>query len=221
MRAKYILAPTAGAKHKRGGVLQIMEIVTTTQTHDNMLDAAKHSARTKYETALHLAATAKDAARDAVLIMAEVGAMLEVGWEATRRGQVGADAGGEVRDNAGDNRPATRGSMAESWGIPRDDAEKALWLNRNREQLELELWPQDVAKVSARFCGLLPAPFSEGKEQRDTERPVTGHWLTYAGKLQRNLSSLISDRPLAKWRDDERESMRVALQPIVDLWKQL
>jgi len=181
-----------------------MEIVTT-QTHDNMLDAAKHAARSKYETALHLAATAKDAARDAVLLMAEVGAMLEVGWEATRRG-----------DEA-----TTRSSMAESWGIPRDDAEKALWLNRNREQLELELWPQDVAKVSARFCGLLPAPFSEGKEQRDTERPATGHWLTYAGKLQRNLSSLISDRPLAKWRDDEKESMRVALQPIVDLWKQL
>ena len=218
-----------------------MEIVTTVTTHDNMLDAAKHAARTKYETALHLAATAKDAARDAVLLMAEVGAMLEVGWEATRRGQVGAEGGaeggtvagaegghdarGEVGSegghDAGDNRPATRGAMAESWGIPRDDAEKALWLNRNREQLELELWPQDVAKVSARFCGLLPAPFSEGKEQRDTERPVTGHWLTYAGKLQRNLSSLISERPLAKWRDDERESMRVALQPIVDLWKQL
>lgn len=198
-----------------------MEIITTATTHDNAYDAAKNAARSKYETALHLAATAKDAARDAVLLMAEVGAMLELGWESVRRGDAGVDAGDEAGVEAGDNRPTARGTMAESWGIPRDDAEKAVWLNRNREQLELELWPQDVAKVSARFCGLLPAPFAEGKEQRDGERAPSGHWLTYAGKLQRNLSSLLTDRPLAKWRDDERESMRVALQPIVDLWKQL
>lgn len=175
--------------------------------------AIAEQARAKYELATNLAITAKDAARDAVLAMADMGAMVELGWEMCRGGKTGDDAGA----------PATRAGMLESWGIPLDDADKATYLHRNREQLELALWPQDVAKIAGRFVGLLPPPGSAHRSTDDPERTggAPSHWLSYAGKLHKSVSALFDSKPVEQWRLDERENVKKSLRPIVELWERL
>lgn len=177
-----------------------MEIVEENQTLT--LKAIEQEAKAKYELAQHLAATAKGSARDAVLAMADCGTMLLMARE------------------------HVRGSKSE-WiiglGIPLPDADKAVFLSRNREQLELDLWPADVAKVGARFVGLLPPPVSANRAENDPER-TTGapnHWLSYAGKLNRGLVELFNSRPIDRWRDDERTNVKLALKPIVELYEKL
>jgi len=71
--------------------------------------------------------------------------------------------------------------------------------------------------------GILPPPGSAGREENDPER-TTGastHWLTYAGKLQRSFTDLFARKPVEQWRADERESLRVSLKPIVEIYNKL
>lgn len=110
-----------------------MEIVNNTLT----LDAIEIQAREQYALALRHAIDAKASAREAVLSMADCGQMLLMGREHVR---------------------GPKGEWIVGLGIPLQDAEKAVFLARNRDQLELDLWPQDVAKVGAQFVGMLPPP---------------------------------------------------------------
>jgi hypothetical protein len=174
-----------------------MEIVehNTTLT----LDAIEQQAKQQYALAQSLAADAKVSARQAILAMADCGQMLLMGREHVRGGKA---------------------EWIASLGIPLPDADKAVFLARNRDQLVLDLWPQDVAKVGAQFVGLLPPPGSSNRSTDDPERSTgaANHWLAYAGKLNRGLNDLFGSRPLDQWRDDEREHVRVALQPLVDVY---
>ena len=158
--------------------------------------------RAAYAEANALAVTAKANARAAVLRMADCGQMLMVAKD-------------HVRGN--------RNEWLTSLGIDADKAAKAIHLARNRDQLELELWPADMAKLGAQMLGILPPPGSAGREENDPER-TTGastHWLTYAGKLQRSFTDLFARKPVDQWRHDERESLRVSLKPIVDIYNKL
>jgi hypothetical protein len=177
-----------------------MEIVEQTQTLT--LDAIEQEAKAKYALAQHLAATAKDAARDAVLAMADCGQMLLMGREHVR---------------------GPKGEWIVGLGIPLEAADKAVFLARNREQLELDLWPADIAKVGAQFVGLLPPPGSANRAENDPERSTgaPNHWLSYAGKLNRGLVELFNSRPVDRWRDDERTNVKLALKPIVELYEKL
>lgn len=176
-----------------------MEIVESTTL---TLDAIEQQARDKYALAQHLAATAKYTARDAVLAMADCGTMLLMGREHVR---------------------GPKGEWIVGLGIPLADADKAVFLARNREQLELDLWPSDIAKVGAQFCGLLPPPGSANRAENDPERSTgaPNHWLSYAGKLNRGLVELFNSRPVDRWRDDERTNVKLALKPIVELYEKL
>jgi hypothetical protein len=80
-----------------------MEIVEQQTTLT--LEAIEREAKSKYELAQHLAATAKDAARDAVLAMADCGQMLLMGREHVR---------------------GPKGEWIVGLGIPLPDAEKAV-----------------------------------------------------------------------------------------------
>jgi hypothetical protein len=80
-----------------------------------------------------------------------------------------------------------------------------------------------MAKLGAQMLGILPPPGSSGREENDPER-TTGastHWLTYAGKLQRSFTDLFARKPVEQWRADERESLRVSLKPIVEIYSKL
>jgi hypothetical protein len=80
-----------------------------------------------------------------------------------------------------------------------------------------------MAKLGAQMLGILPPPGSSGREENDPER-TTGastHWLTYAGKLQRSFTDLFTRKPVEQWRADERESLRVSLKPIVEIYNKL
>jgi hypothetical protein len=177
-----------------------MEIVEEQKTPT--LEAIELHAKEKYALAQHLAATAKESARDAVLAMADCGQMLLMGREHVR---------------------GPKGEWIVGLGIPLADADKAVFLARNREQLELDLWPQDIAKVGAQFCGLLPPPGSANRGEHDPERTsgAPNHWLSYAGKLNRGLVELFNSRPVEQWRDDERTNVKLALKPIVELYESL
>jgi hypothetical protein len=158
--------------------------------------------RSAYAEANALALTAKGNARAAVLRMADCGQMLMV---------------------AKDHIKGNRNEWLESLGIDADKAAKAIHLARNRDQLELDLWPADMAKLGAQMLGILPPPGSSGREENDPER-TTGastHWLTYAGKLQRSVADLFARKPMEQWRHDERESLRVAIKPIAELYAKL
>ena len=177
-----------------------MEIVehTTTLT----LDAIEQQAKQQYALAQSLAANAKVSARQAILAMADCGQMLLMGREHVRGGKA---------------------EWVASLGIPLPDADKAVFLARNRDQLVLDLWPQDVAKVGAQFVGLLPPPGSSNRSTDDPERSTgaANHWLAYAGKLNRGLNDLFGSRPVAAWREDERTNVKLALKPIVELYETL
>lgn len=174
-----------------------MEIV-----EQNSLDALAAQARERYEDAMRLAIDAKATAREAVLAMADCGTMLLLGREQAKAG---------------------KGDWLASVGIPLEHADKAVYLARNREQLELDLWPADVAKVGATFVGLLPPPGSANRDVNDPERTIgpTMHWLSFAGKLQRSLSAIATTKPLDQWRDDERQNVKLALKPIVEFFNNL
>ena len=175
-----------------------MEIVNNTLT----LEAIESRAREQYALAHRLATEAKASARDAVLAMADCGQMLLLGREHVR---------------------GAKGEWIVGLGISLADAEKAVFLARNREQLELELWPQDVAKVGAQFVGLLPPPGSSNRATDDPERStgVPSGWFSHANKLQRGLTDLFASRPVTAWREDERANVKLSLKPIVDLYNTL
>lgn len=179
-----------------------METEQEQQLAPSNLAAIESQAKAKYAEALNQAVQAKQWAREAVMAMAECGTLLLMGRE------------------------HVRGSKSE-WvlglGIPLDHADKAVSLARNRDQLELELWPADVAKLGAQFVGLLPPPGSANREQNDPERTTgaSGLWLSHAGKLQKSLFELFNARPLDAWRDDERENLRVSLKPLVEIFNRL
>jgi hypothetical protein len=158
------------------------------------LPVIEQEIRAAYAEANALAVTAKGNARAAVLRMADCGQMLMVAKD-------------HVRGNRNDP----------------DKAAKAIHLARNRDQLELDLWPADMAKLGAQMLGILPPPGSAGREENDPER-TTGastHWLTYAGKLQRSFTDLFTRKPVDQWRADERESLRIAIKPIAELYEKL
>ena len=176
-----------------------MEIVEQTTL---TLEAIEQEAKAKYAMAQHLAATAKESARDAVLAMADCGQMLLMGREHVR---------------------GSKSEWVAGLGIPLTDADKAVFLARNREQLELDLWPADVAKIGAQFVGLLPPPGSANRAENDPERSTgaPNHWLSYAGKLNRGLVELFNSRSVEQWREDERTNVKLALKPIVELYEKL
>lgn len=158
--------------------------------------------RAAYAEANALALTSKNNARAAVLRMADCGQMLIVAKDHVRTNRV---------------------EWLKSLGIDPDKASKAIHLARNREQLELDLWPADIAKLGAQMLGILPPPGSYSREENDPERSTgtPNHWLIHAGKLQRSFSDLFSRKPVEQLRADERESLRVALKPIVDIYQKL
>jgi hypothetical protein len=176
-----------------------MEIVEPTTL---TLEAIEQRAKEQYALAQHLAATAKESARDAVLAMAGCGDMLLMGREHVK---------------------GPKGQWIVGLGIPLADADKAVFLSRNRDQLELALWPQDIAKVGAQFVGILPPPGSANRGTDDPERSTgaSGHWLSHVGKLSSAFDHLFSTRPLESWRQDERDNVKQALQPIVELYAKL
>jgi len=166
------------------------------------LDAIQSEARAAYAEAQALAIDARRNARAAVLRMADCGQMLLLGRE-------------HVRGN--------RAQWVLSMGIPLTDADKAVALARNRDQLNLELWPQDVAKMGAQLIGLLPPAGSANRAQDDPERTTakSGHWLGYVKKLSSTFDHLFTVNPLSDWRDDERQSVKDALKPLVDIYAKL
>ena len=157
--------------------------------------------RAAYTEANALAVTAKGNARAAVLRMADCGQMLMVAKD-------------HVRGN--------RNEWLASLGIDADKAAKAIHLARNRDQLELDLWPADMAKLGAQMLGILPPPGSYATATEPEKASwVNNHWLTYAGKLQRSFTDLFTRKPVEQWRADERESLRVSLKPIVEIYNKL
>jgi hypothetical protein len=181
-----------------------MEIVNHTLT----LEAIESRAKEQYALALRHAVDAKASARDAVLAMADCGQMLLMGRELFRHI---------------DGLPGAKSQWVVNLGIPLADADKAVFLARNRDQLELDLWPQDVAKVGAQFVGMLPPPGSSNRATDDPERStgIPSGWFAHANKLQRGLTDLFASRPVTSWREDERANVKLSLKPIVDLYNTL
>jgi hypothetical protein len=176
-----------------------MEIV---EQHTLTLEAIETRAREQYALALRHAVDAKASAREAVLSMADCGQMLLMGREHVR---------------------GAKGEWIVGMGIPLADADKAVFLARNRDQLELDLWPQDVAKIGAQFVGMLPPPGSSSRATDDPERStgVPSGWFTHSNKLQRGLAELFASRPVTAWREDERTNVKLSLKPIVDFYESL
>ena len=176
-----------------------MEIVTYTPPTN--LEAIEAAAKDRYAEALLLASQAKHNARESLNALAECGSLLMLGKEQVV------------------NRP----EWILSLGIPLDHADKAVFLYRNREQLLLDLWPSDVARVGLQFAELLPPPGSANRETNDPER-TTGPsrlWLAHAGKLHKSLLDLTTAKPVSDWRDDEKENLRIALEPIMKIYREL
>jgi hypothetical protein len=167
----------------------------------DVLGAIEKEIKQAFAEANLLAAKAKSDGRAAILKMADVGQYILLGRE-------------HIRDKA---------QWISSLGIDQSIADKAVHLARNRDQLELELWPSDVAKLGAQIVGILPPHVAQLRGENDPEKSTeaNNHWLNYAGKLQRSLSDVFKTKPIEKWRSDERESIRVALKPIYDLYNKL
>ena len=165
------------------------------------LPVIEQEIKNAYAEANALALTAKSNARAAILRMADCGQMILISKD-------------YVKGN--------RNQWLTSLGIHPDNAAKAVHLARNRDQLELELWPADVAKFGAQMLGILPPPGSYATATEPEKASwVNNHWLTYAGKLQRSFTDLFTRKPVEQWRDDERESLRVSLKPIVEIYNKL
>jgi hypothetical protein len=166
------------------------------------LPVIEQEIKNAYTEANALAVTAKSNARAAVLRMADCGQMILISKD-------------HVKGN--------RNQWLTSLGIHPDKAAKAVYLARNRDQLELELWPADMAKLGAQMLGILPPPGSYANADKEPENTgwINNHWLTYAGKLQRSFTDLFTRKPVDQWRQDERESLRIAIKPIAELYAKL
>ena len=159
------------------------------------LESIEAEIKRTYAEANELATNAKADARAAVLRMADCGQYLLL-----------------ARDHV---------KSSTEWivglGLDPLKASRSIYLARNRDQLELELWPADVAKLGAQVVGLLPPP--PDRETNDSERSACApnHWLAHAGKLQRSFNDLFTKKPIEQWREDERENVKLAIKPFVDL----
>ena len=179
-----------------------METENKNQIIPTTLGAIEEEIKRAYSEANTLAVTAKQNARAAIMRMADCGEMILLGREQVK---------------------SSKNEWIGSLGIPIENAEKAVSLARNREQLELELWPLDVAKMGAQLIGLLPPHASANRVEDDPERctKASNHWLTYAGKLQNSFKQLFTSKPLEDWRKDEKENVKLALKPFVELYEKL
>jgi hypothetical protein len=63
------------------------------------------------------------------------------------------------------------------------------------------------------------------KEAVATERPVPplglGKWIVWAGGIRGWFSKTTKDRPVDDWTDEEKQSVRDQLEPIVAIWRAL
>lgn len=176
-----------------------MEIVETKQGE---IDALGESIRAKYDEALRLAGQGRETLRASVLALADCGDM----FIASKSLVKGLDVG----------------EWAERLGIDRTHAAKSVHLARNRDQLELDLWPQDVAKIGAQFVGVLPPPGSSNREENDPERgKVLVHWFSYAGKLTKSLQAMFVGRSIDDMGTEERDNLAHALRPIAEVYAEL
>lgn len=167
----------------------------------NVLGAIEKEIKQAYAEANLLASKAKSDGRAAILKMADVGQYILLGRE-------------HIRDKT---------QWIASLGIENSIADKAVHLARNRDQLELELWPSDVAKLGAQIVGILPPHVSQLRGENDPEKSTeaNNHWLNYAGKLQKSFNEIFKSKPIEKWRTDEREAIRVALRPLIEIYNKL
>ena len=174
---------------------------TQVQNKTDVLEAIEKEIKLAYSEANFLASKAKSDGRAAILKMADVGQYILIGRE-------------HIKD---------KNQWLNNLGIDTSIAEKAVHLARNRDQLELDLWPSDVAKLGAQIVGILPPHVSQLRGQNDPERTSesNNHWLNYAGKLQKSFSGMFKTKPIEKWRPDEKESIRVALKPLIDIYNNL
>jgi hypothetical protein len=176
-----------------------MEIVENNE--QGALHKVGESVQETYREALELAREGREQLRSAVLRLADCGELL-----------ISA-------------RPMLKGQDWNAWvqtlGIDPTHAQKSVHLARNRDQLELDLWPQDVAKIGAQFVGVLPPSGSSNREENDPERRVICHWFQHAGKLTKSLQGLLANREIDDLRADERENLASALKPIADLYAEL
>lgn len=179
-----------------------METENKNQIVPTTLGAIEGEIKRAYAEANALALTAKQNARAAIMRMADCGDMILLGREQIKGG---------------------KSEWIESLGIPVDKSEKAISLARNREQLELELWPSDVAKLGAQLIGILPSNVSAQRMENDPERTTktSTHWITYVGKINDSLKQLFTSKPLSTWREDEKQNVKVALKPLIDLYEKL
>ena len=179
-----------------------MEEKEMIQEASNHLATLETEIRTAYREANEFSLRAKETAREAVLRMADCGQLILLAKE-------------HVRGN--------RQAWLTSLGIEPAKASKAVYLAKNRDQLELDLWPADMAKLGAQILGILPPPSSANRQENDPERTTASNnsWFTLAGKLQKAVKELVSNRPVSKWRQDERENLRLALKPLVDLYESI
>jgi hypothetical protein len=155
-----------------------------------------------YNEAVALSLEAKHNARAAIMRMADCGDMILIGREQAK---------------------SSKREWIANIGIPIDKVEKLIALSRNRDQLELELWPPDVAKLGAQAIGILPQYSLANKQDGDSERTTlpSNNWLTLTGKLNNSLTELFTAKPLSDWRADERQNVKVALKAIVDIYENL
>jgi hypothetical protein len=168
------------------------------------LGAIEDEIKRAFAEANALAVTAKQDARAAIMRLADCGDMILLGRE-------------QIKGGVG------KSEWIESLGISVEKSEKAISLARNREQLELELWPSDVAKLGAQLIGILPLNVSAQRMQNDPERTTktSTHWITYVGKINDSLKQLFTSKPLSNWREDEKQNVKVALKPLIDLYEKL
>jgi hypothetical protein len=181
-----------------------METENKNQIVPTTLGAIENEIRVAYAESNALALTAKQNARAAIMRLADCGDMILLGREQIKGG-------------------VNKVEWIESLGISADKSEKAISLARNREQLELELWPSDVAKLGAQLIGILPPHASAQRSENDPERTtkVSTHWIAYVGKINTSLKQLFEAKPLSDWREDEKQNVRVALKPIIDLYSSI
>ena len=177
------------------------KIIKEPAPKSEVLGAIELEIKQAYAEANLLAAKAKSDGRAAILKMADVGQYILLGRE-------------HIRDRA---------QWITSLGLDATIADRAVHLARNRDQLELELWPSDVAKLGAQIVGILPPHVAQLRSENDPEKSVeaNNHWLNYSGKLQRSFQEMFKAKPIENWRQDERDAIRVALKPLMDIYKQL
>jgi hypothetical protein len=179
-----------------------METENKNQIVPTTLGVIEGEIKKAYAEANALALTAKQDARAAIMRLADCGEMILLGREQIK---------------------GSKTEWIESLGISADRSEKAVCLARNREQLELDLWPSDVAKLGAQLIGILPPHASAQRVEDDPERTtkVTTHWIAYVGKINNSFKQLFDSKPLSTWREDEKQNVKIALKPIFDLYQTL